>query len=125
MGMLSRRLIVAVAMLASATGCMMPTRYSAGPAVHYDKDTEYAVDERPNGFSLTIYYSRYQFIPENDALVVACKQALTSLAYDIAEQRGRKIERIEEQRIKISFGRNGLTGITSCTASSPVEWAKS
>jgi hypothetical protein len=27
-----------------------------------------------------------------------------------------------EQRIKISFGRNGLTDTTSCSASAPIEW---
>lgn len=81
------------------------------------------VDDKPDGFSLTINYSRYQFIPESDALAVACKQALTSIAHELGERKGRKIERIEEQRIRISFGRNGLSGITSCSATVPVVWA--
>jgi hypothetical protein len=54
---------------------------------------------------------------------VACKQAFTSLAYDLADQRGRKIVPINEQRIKMSFGRNGFSGTTSCSATAPVEWA--
>ena len=119
----SSGLIIAIAMLAATTGCTTPTSFSNGQALRYDKDTEYMVDERPNGFSLTINYSRYQFIPESDALAAACKQALTSIAYDLGERKGRKIERIEEQRIRISFGRNGLSGITSCSATVPVVWA--
>jgi hypothetical protein len=87
----------------------------------YDKDTAYTIDERPGGFGLTVYYSRYQFIPESDALAVACESALTSLAWDIADRSGRKIE-LNDQRIRISMGRNGVSGTTSCQASAAVEW---
>lgn len=107
------------------TSCTTPAGYSSAPLARYDKDTEYRTDDRPGGFTLTIYYSRYQFIPESDALAVACKQALTSLAHDLAEKQGRKIKPIDEQRIKISFGRNGVTGITSCSAVAPADWQAS
>jgi hypothetical protein len=117
-----RALIGTVLVLSMATGCATPVGYTNQPMQTYDKDTEYHVDDTPSGFTLTIYYSRYQFIPETSATATACKQALTSLAYELADRRGRKIQRIEEQRIKISFGRNGLSGITSCSATAPVEW---
>jgi hypothetical protein len=71
-----------------------------------------------------VVYDRYQFMPESDALAMACKHALTSIAYDVAEARGRKIEPINEQRIRISFGRNGLSGVTSCSASAPAVYAE-
>lgn len=90
----------------------------------YDKDTEYAVEERLEGFALTVYYSRYQFIPESDAVATACKSALTSLAWELAEKRGKPIEPINEQRIRISMGRNGLSGITSCQGNTVVSWRR-
>ncbi len=89
----------------------------------YDKDTEYSVEDTPAGFTVSIYYSRYQMIPESDAVAVACKSALTAIAWDQAERRGRKIEPVNEQRIRLSMGRNGLSGITSCSASAPATWA--
>lgn len=88
----------------------------------YDRDTEYEISERSDGFSLAINYSRYQFIPESSAVAQACKSALTSLAHELADRKGKKIKPIEEQRIRLSFGRNGFTGITSCSASAIAEW---
>jgi hypothetical protein len=117
--------IAATAVAALLAGCATPVSYTTASMSTYDKDTEYAIDERPGGFGLTVYYSRYQFIPESDALAVACKSALTSLAWDIAERKGKKIEQINDQRIRISMGRNGLSGITSCQASAIVEWKAS
>ncbi|MHC4173936.1 MAG: hypothetical protein ACYST5_13490 [Planctomycetota bacterium] len=88
----------------------------------YDHNTEYRIEEREGGFALTVYYRRYQFIPESDSVATACKSNLTSIAYEIAEERGKKIKPINEQRIKLSMGRNGLTGITSCSATVPVDY---
>jgi hypothetical protein len=106
---------------AALTGCATPSAQFPGAA---DKDTTVRVEDRPGGFNLSISYSRYQFIPESAAVQAACKQALTAIAYDIADQRGRKIEPVNEQRIRLSFGRNGFTGTTSCEASVPVSWAQ-
>ena len=41
--------------------CATPVSHSNIPLSTYDKDTEYGLEERPNGFALTVYYSRYQF----------------------------------------------------------------
>jgi hypothetical protein len=46
------------------------------------------------------------------------------VAHDIAENRGKKIQPINEQRIRLSFGRNGFTGITSCSATAPADFAE-
>lgn len=103
-------------------GCTTPVSHTASQMTAYDKDTEFVIDERPDGFTLTISYSRYQFIPESNSLSVACKSALTALAWEIAEKKGKKIRPLNEQRIRLSLGRNGLTGITSCQANAIVEW---
>jgi hypothetical protein len=94
------------------------------PMQQYDKNTSFATVDRPDGFALEVRYNRYQFLPESDAVAVACKSQATALAFDVAEKRGRKIEQINDQRIQISMGRNGLTGITSCRAYLIADYAK-
>lgn len=116
--------IVLVAACAVLAGCATPVPQGSGPPQTSDKDTSYTVADTANGFTLAVAYSRYQFIPESSAVASACKQALTATAYEVADKRGRKIEPINEQRIRLSMGRNGFTGITSCEASAPIAWAK-
>jgi hypothetical protein len=104
------------------SSCATPVSHTNAPMSTYDKDTEYAVEDRSDGFSLTVYYSRYQFIPESAAVATACKSALTALAWEVAERKGKRIEPVNEQRIRISMGRNGFSGITSCQAFAAIEW---
>jgi len=102
--------------------CATPVSHTNTVLSTYDKDTEYGVEDRADGFGITIYYSRYQFIPESDAVATACKSALTSIAWEVSEKKGKQIEQINEQRIRISMGRNGLSGITSCQAFAIAKW---
>lgn len=104
------------------SACATPVSHTNIPLSTYDKDTEYGVEDSPDGFAITVYYSRYQFIPESDAVATACKSALTSIAWDVAELKGKIIEPVNEQRVRLSMGRNGLSGITSCQASAVVKW---
>ncbi len=97
-------------------------RYTHRPMQTYDRNTEYGIEEHEGGFTLTVYYRRYQFWPQSDSIVMACKSNLTSIAYEVAEGKGKKIKPINEQRIKLSTGRNILTGITSCSATVPVDY---
>lgn len=106
------------------SACATPVSHTNIPMTKYDKDTEYAIEEREDGFSITVYYSRYQFIPESGAVATACKSMLTSLAWEIADKKGKEIEQINEQQIRISMGRNGITGITSCQAYAIAKWKK-
>ena len=111
--------IVALGLLA---GCATPVSYNNVPMRTYDQNTEYNITNNSKGFTVTVFYSRYQFIPESDAVATACKAALTSIGWDESEKQGKEIKVINEQRIRISMGRNGITGITSCQATAPVEW---
>lgn len=104
------------------TGCATPVSHTNIPLSTYDKDTEYGIEKRDNGFAITVFYSRYQFIPESDVVATACKSQLTAIAWEYADNEGREIEPVNEQRIRISMGRNGLTGITSCQASALAKW---
>lgn len=103
-------------------GCTRPMGYTEKSMMTYDQNTKYSIQERDDGFTITTYYTRYQFVPESDSVLQASKSNLTAIAYEIAEAKSKKIKPINEQKIKISMGRNGLSGITSCSASVPVEY---
>lgn len=117
-----QRLMVILLVFFLLAACATPVSHTNIPLSTYDKDTEYGVEEREDGFSITVYYSRYQFIPESDAVATACKSQLTAIAWEEADKRGRKIEPINEQRIRVSMGRNGFSGITSCQATAIVKY---
>lgn len=102
--------------------CSAPVNFASGPYRALDEDTQYHVADRPGGFVISVEYSRYQFIPSATALIEACRSALTSAAYQVAEQRGRRIAPINEQRIRVDTGRNIVTAVSSCTATVPVEY---
>ena len=107
-----------------SAGCATPMQQTDAPMITYDRDTGYSIAARDGGFAISINYSRYQFIPESGAVAAACRSALTSIAHEHADKQGRKIQPINEQRIRISMGRNGFTGITSCSATALAEWQK-
>ena len=117
-------LTTAVFSLLLLASCASPVSHSNIPLSTYDRDTEYAIAETDLGFTLTVYYSRYQFKPESAALAIACKSALTSIAWEISERRGRKISPVNDQKIRMSMGRNGFSGTTSCQAYVAVDWLK-
>lgn len=50
------------------TACTTPVAYTDKPMEQYDKNTNYTVEDNPGGFTVSIYYSRYQFIPESEAV---------------------------------------------------------
>tara|TARA_B110000879_G_scaffold120175_1_gene159542 strand:+ start:196 stop:621 length:426 start_codon:yes stop_codon:yes gene_type:complete len=123
-GNMHKTFILGLVFLISLAGCATPVSHENIAMQTYDQNTEYSISEHPKGYTITVFYSRYQFIPESDAVATACKAALTSIGWEVADKQGKEIKSINEQRIKVSMGRNGLTGITSCQASVLVEWQK-
>jgi hypothetical protein len=111
-----------ILVLLALTGCATSMQQTDAAMSKYDRDTEYSVVPREDGFTIFINYTRYQFIPESGAVATACKSAITAIGFEVADKQGRKIKPINEQRIRISMGRNGLTGITSCSASAVADW---
>lgn len=112
----TRKSIFCLLIIPILVSCATPVSHTNIPLSTYDKDTEFGIEERPGGFGITVYYSRYQFIPESDAVATACRSNLTAIAWEHAEKLGKPIHPINEQRIRLSLGRNGLSGITSCQA---------
>lgn len=115
-------LFILLSLTVSLMSCATPTLYTDKPLQAYDQDTKYNVDEKDNGFVVNVYYSRYQFLPESNVIAAACKSIITNIAYEIAEVKGKKIKDINDNKIKISMGRNEITGITSCSISVRVEY---
>jgi hypothetical protein len=114
--------ILSIVFSALLVGCATPVSHTNIPLSTYDKDTEYGIEDREDGFGITVYYSRYQFIPESDAVATACKSQLTAIAWEHSDKVGKPIANVNEQRIRISMGRNGISGITSCQATVIVNW---
>lgn len=112
-----------VAALTLALGaCTTPADVSRPLAEGRGNDAKIKVADTGTGFTVDVRYSRYQFIPETDALLVACRSITTARAYEEAKNRGREIEPINEQTIRVSAGRNGLLGLTSCRAFAEARW---
>ena len=120
--MKNTQIFIVAFLITILNGCATPVSHTNIPLSTYDKNTEYGIAERPDGFGITVYYSRYQFIPESDAVATACKSQLTGIAWEHSDKVGKAIEQINEQRIRISMGRNGLSGITSCQAFAIAKW---
>ncbi|MDT0629306.1 hypothetical protein [Alteromonas sp. W364] len=116
------QLILSIILSFLLVGCATPVSHTNIPLSTYDKDTEYGIEDREDGFGITVYYSRYQFIPESDAVATACRSQLTAIAWEHSDKVGKPIETVNDQRIRISMGRNGISGITSCQATAIVKW---
>lgn len=116
------KMLLLLAACAMTIGCATAKRQSDIPLTQSSQDARYGVQPRNDGFEIEIEYSRYQFIPESDAVAGACKSQLLALAYEHADSVGKPIEPINEQRIRVSMGRNGLAGITTCRAYGVAKW---
>ncbi|WP_428897454.1 hypothetical protein [Parelusimicrobium proximum] len=95
------------------------------PLTKYDKNTTYFITDRDTGFGVTVYHSKYQFVPKSNAVAASCKSSLMAIAWQYADDKGKEIEPIEDQWIRVSMDRNGLTGITSCQANAIAKWKDS
>ena len=119
--------IISLALAAAMTlipACATPLGYTDKPLQAYDKDTNYRVDDRPNGFTVTTYYSRYQFVPESDVVAAAGRSALLNIANDLAKARGRGLVALKEDQIRWSMGRNGISGITSWSGTADFDFTQ-
>ncbi|MGH9891275.1 MAG: S1C family serine protease [bacterium] len=122
---LSRRAFAGVVGAMLIAGCASSAPYAQGQFESYDDATEYHVADRAGGFTLTVNYALYQFVPDRVAVGRACLQALTSIAHDVAEKQGKTIRPVNPQRVRFSVGRNPWSGTTSCSATAPVQYVAS
>jgi hypothetical protein len=95
---------LALATTLALAACTAPADVSRPLIEVADKNAKFTIKNTPTGFSVEVRYSRYQFVPEADALFVACRSLLTARALDEATTRGREIDPINEQAIRVSAG---------------------
>ncbi len=110
----TKTLVLSAAFAVAA--CTHPADVSRPLTEVADKNAHFTVKDVPGGFTVEVHYSRYQFVPEASALLVACRSLVTARAYDEAKARGREIEPINEQTIRVSTGRNIVKARTACRA---------
>lgn len=117
----ARCVLIAAAALAA---CTTPADVSRPLTEVPDKNAKFIVKDATDGFTVEVRYSRYQFIPEQSALLTACRSLVTARAYDEAKRRGREIEPINEQTIRVSTGRNIVNARSSCRAFAEARWKR-
>jgi hypothetical protein len=81
-----------------------------------DKNAKFQIADTANGFTIDLTYSRYQFVPEGDALIAACKSIVINRAYEESKLRGREVKPIDGDAVRVSTGRNILSARTACRA---------
>lgn len=99
-----------------------------GDLVPKDKmegDYEYGVMEQSNGFIVSTYSSRYQFIPDRDEVAKTCVDAVGKIAKEYALKIKNPISEINDKDIKTRTHRNGVTGTTYCQSSLTVTFIQS
>ena len=69
-------------------------------------------------FKVASYNSDFQ----SKATIQSLLQYFQEVAWEHAENAGKEIIPVNDQRIRISMGRNGFSGITSCQATAVVNW---
>lgn len=102
--------------------CTTPADVSRPLTEAADKNADFTVRDTPSGFTVEVKYSRYQMIPQTDALLATCRSLVTARAYDEAKLRGGEIQPINEQAVRVSTGRNIVNGRTACNAFAEATW---
>ncbi|NTZ42876.1 hypothetical protein G7A66_07200 [Altererythrobacter sp. SALINAS58] len=81
--------------------CTTPADVSRPMSAASDPNAEIKIIPNAQGFDVDVSYSRYQFVPETTALLEACRSLALSRAQEEATARGRPIEPIQEQDIRV------------------------
>ena len=117
--------ILCATMALMASACTTPADVTRPISAESDKNAEVTINPTTSGFTVEVRYSRYQFVPETGALMEACRSILTARAYQEARSRGREIEPVNEQEIRVSTGRNIVNARTTCRAFVEARWKSS
>jgi hypothetical protein len=95
----------------------------SGPGLtRLDKEAQYVAVPTERGILLTLYVDRYQFVPNLPALGEHCTARFLALAQELGTQQGHTVAPLDAGSIQRTVTRDGVRGITSCTATGPVLW---
>ena len=114
--------ILLILCLIAISACTRPADVSRPLAAGGDKNAKFDIKPTANGFTIDVRYSRYQMVSEADAVLVACRSIATARAYEEAKIKGREIQPLNEQTLRVSIGRNVLNGRTACRAFVEAFW---
>jgi hypothetical protein len=118
----TKTLVLSITLAVAA--CTHPADVSRPLLEAGDKNAKTEVKVTPTGFTVAVRYSRYQFVPETSALLTACRSIAVGRAAEEAKQRGREIEPVADEAVRVSTGRNIITARTSCRAFADVRWKR-
>lgn len=120
--MLNKTHLLVLGAALALSACTHPADVSRPLTEVPDKNAKFTLHDTPTGFTVEVRYSRYQFVPEASALLVACRSLVLARAHDEAKRRGREIEPIDEQTVRVSTGRNIVNARTACRAFAEAKW---
>lgn len=114
--------ILAVGAVLALGACTTPADVSMPIGTGQNADAVVTVEDTARGFTVDVTYRRYQMIPETSAVLTTCRSTAMARVAEEARNRGREIQPLSEQDVRVSTGRNGLLGFTSCRAFAEAIW---
>ena len=104
-------LMIAVTILG---GCMT-TNFTDKKMDKHSYGADYAYDLTNAELIIYVSKNKYQFFPDASAVIEECKSAVQPIRYSVVKKENIRTEKKPKNGIQVSSGRNGVTGITSCS----------
>lgn len=95
--------------------------YSSEPHVRYDDNTEYHVEDRPDGFTLYVNYRKFQFVGSFRKISEEGRKQMLRIARVVAAER-KAVRAFDELDLEEDMGRNFLC-VTSWSCKAPFQYA--
>ena len=111
-----------VGVFLALAACTTPADVSMPIGTGQEADAVVTVADTARGFTVDVKYRRYQMIPETSAVLTTCRSTAIARVTEEARNRGREIQPLAEQDVRVSTGRNGVLGFTSCRAFAEAVW---
>lgn len=89
-----------------------------------DFDLEYGVMESSEALKLSLSYSKYQFVPDRDAVKQVCISQIKRIAETYASDHNKFLANLADSEPKVSTRRNGGLGMTYCQATLTVSYVE-
>lgn len=117
-----KRLVFLMVLILLVGGCFSAKSLTTQPLTKYDEHTQYRIDDNQDGFTVTVYYSRYQFFTERYDIIAEVEEIVRGIALAHAEEDGKQIKPIDTSKAIMSWGRKPMPGITTCHYQVPMEY---
>ena len=95
-------------------GCVT-TKFTDKTMLRHNTGADYAYDLKKEELAVYVSKSKYQFFPDASAVIEECKSSIKPILLSISREKNIRTETTPVGGIQVTSGRNGLTGMTSCT----------